>query len=169
LFLKKKLEPWLDEGTLWTTEEALETRRRELRELQDIRLPTNAKAIGAAAAHGDLSENSEWQYAMEEKHRLEEQINQLQLDLAKTRVIVPDDVPTDSVGIGSKVTLHGDDGATIEMTFLGPWESDLDKRIYSYRSGLAQSLMGQPVGASVMVKIDGREGTYTIEAVASAL
>ena len=38
----------------------------------------NAKAIGEAAAHGDLSENSEYRFALEERDLLRARLAQLQ-------------------------------------------------------------------------------------------
>ena len=170
LFLKGKTEPWLDEGVLWTIAESLQRQEAELKELREVTIPANSRAIGAAAELGDLSENSEWQYAIEERRRLQAKVSQMQNDLMIARVLHPKDPPADSVGVGSRVTLRGaDDGHEVVVTFLGPWESDPARHIYSYKTPLAQSLMGQPLGASVPVKIDGVEGQYTIERLASGV
>ena len=170
LFLKAKVEPWLDEGVLWTIGESVRRQEAELKEIREVTIPANSRVIGAAAELGDLSENSEWQYAIEERRRLQAKVSQMQNDLMIARVLHPQDPPIDSVGVGSRVTLRGvADGREVVLTFLGPWESDPSKRIYSYKTPLAQSLMGQPLGASAEVKIDGVDGHYTIERLGSGV
>ncbi|GAF78702.1 unnamed protein product, partial [marine sediment metagenome] len=91
-------------------------------------------------------------------------------DLVRARVLDAGDVPADTVGVGSRVTVKRlSDGAEIEMSFLGPWDSDVENRAYSYRAPLAQALMGKTPGQTVTLKIDGPETEYTIQHLASAL
>lgn len=171
LFAKARVQPWLDETALWTTEPALHRRQDELKELTEVKMLANAKAIGAAAELGDLSENSEFKYALEQRDILRGQAAKMMDELAKARVIRRENVPHDSVGVGSKVTLRRlDDQQEVEMSFLGPWDSDLAARVYSYQTPLAQSMMGKRVGDEVTLKIDGGEGRpYRIEKIGSAL
>jgi transcription elongation GreA/GreB family factor len=164
LFAKVKVEPWLEENTLWTTAAALHRCEAELKELVEVRIPANSRAIGEAAAHGDLWENAEWKFAIEERNKLQQRQAKMQDDLAKVRALHPDDVPTNSVGIGSRVCLRrGDNGAQIELSILGPWDSDLEKRCYSYQTALAKVLLGKRIGATVTLKLEGDEAEYTIE------
>ncbi len=170
LFVVAKAEAWLDENVLWTTPASRERQQAVLKDLVEVQLPANAKAIGAAAALGDLSENSEWENAVEEQRRLNDRVLKLQNDLSRARAIDPDDVPPDMVTVGSRVVLRRTaDGERVELTFLGPWDSDVGRRIYSYQTPLALSLMGKPVGATLPVKVDGVEDEYTIEQTGPAL
>jgi transcription elongation GreA/GreB family factor len=74
------------------------------------------------------------------------------------------------VGIGSKVTLRRvSDQAAVVMSFLGPWDSDVSRNVYSYQTPIAAELMGKPLGHTVTLKLDGQEAQYVIEAVAPAL
>ncbi len=170
MFLEAQVEPWLDESVVWTTAESLGRREAQLTELLDVKMPANARAIGEAAKHGDLSDNSEWQFAIEEKRRLGAQAAQMQDELARSRVLRGEDVPAETVGVGSRVVVRRlADGQTFELTFLGPWESDVDNRVYSYKTPVALALMGKSPGETVTVKIDGEEGQCLIEATGSAL
>ena len=164
LFAKAKVEPWLEENTLWTTEAALHRCEADLRELVDVKIPANSRAIGEAAEHGDLSENSEWKFAIEERNTLQARQAKMQDDLAKARIFHPGDVPTNSVGIGSRVIVKraGND-VRVELSLLGPWDTDVENRRYSYKTALAQSLMGKTVGDAVALKIEGDEVEYQIE------
>jgi len=87
-----------------------------------------------------------------------------QNELSRARALHRQDVPADSVGIGSRVTLlRLRDGQAVKMTFLGPWDSNVDMQVYSYQTPLAQVLMGKPLGHTVRLKLDGEEGDYRIE------
>ncbi|KKL05179.1 hypothetical protein LCGC14_2608650, partial [marine sediment metagenome] len=171
VFVKEvAVEPWADEDTLWTTAPALGRREEVLRDIIEVKMPANEKAIGEAAAHGDLSENSEYQFACEERNFLRTRAGKLQEELSRAQVIMPEDVPESYVGIGSRVRLRRvDDGMEVELTFLGVWDTDLENRVYSYLSALASQFMGQGVGHPVELKIEGLQGQYTIEGFASAL
>lgn len=166
IFVKARVEPWLNENVIWTTEAALHRCEADLKELIEVRIPANSRAIEAAVAHGDLSENSEWKYAIEERNTLQQRQAKMQADLGKARIFRPEDVPGDLVGIGSRVRLRRlEDGQELELSLLGPWDTDLARRRYSYLTPLARGLLGAPVGQTVTLKIDGAEGRYRIESV----
>ncbi len=170
LFVRAKVEPWLDQTTIWTTQVALDKRQAALKHIIEVKMLENARAIGEAAAHGDLSENSEWKFAIEERDLLAARAAKLQEEIAMSRVIQPEDVPTDYVGVGSKVILERiGDGKRLELTFLGPWDSDLEKGFYSYQTGLGQDLMGKTIDDTVNVKFEGMEGEYRITALESGI
>jgi transcription elongation GreA/GreB family factor len=170
LFMKEKVDPWLDESVTWITEKSMLAIEAELKELNEVTIPANSRAIGAAAELGDLSENGEWQYAIEERRRLQGKVAQLQDEMVRARVLSPEDVPIDNVGIGSTVTLTPSDGGEpVELTILGPPEADVDNRVYSYRTPLAQAMLGHAPGDTVTLKLGGNEATYRIETIGSAL
>ena len=170
LFVRQRLAPWEDPNTLWTTEAGLRRRQALLAEIIEVKMPANERAIGQAAAHGDLSENSEYKFACEERDFLRARARQLQEELARARVLTPRDVTTDSVGIGSRVHLRRiADGRELTVTILGVWDTDLAKHIYSYRSALAADFLGKRVGQMVTLKLEGHAGEYRIEDISSAL
>jgi transcription elongation GreA/GreB family factor len=170
LFVRAKVEPWLDETTIWTTPAALDKRQAALKDIIEVKMLENARAIGEAAAHGDLSENSEWKFAIEERDLLQARAAKLQEEIVMARVIQPEDVPADYVGVGSKVILERiGDNKRLELTFLGPWDSDLEKGQYSYQTVLGQELMGKTIGEGANVKFEGLEGEYRITAIESGI
>ena len=170
LFVRERLAPWEDPNTLWTTEEGLQRRQAMLTEIVEVKMPANEKAIGEAAAHGDLSENSEYKFACEERDFLRARARQLQEELARARIITARDVPADSVGIGSRIRLRRvGDGEELTVTILGVWDTDLTRHVYSYRSALAAAFLGKRVGQTVTLKLEGCEGEYRIEEISSAL
>lgn len=172
IFLETKADPWEDDSVIWTTRKALDAQAEELRVLMEEQMPANAKQIGEAAEEGDLRENADWQAAIEERDMLVARARKIQGDLARTRILGPGDVPTDHIGIGSRVRLRSAaDDETVELTFLGPWDSDPTRRVYSYTTRLAQGMMGKVPGAEVSLDLQGQgtEQVYVIEEIQSAI
>ncbi|MCK5114800.1 MAG: GreA/GreB family elongation factor [Phycisphaerae bacterium] len=163
IFVEKKTPPWLDKNVIWTSQKALDAHAEELQVLTDVTMPANAKQIGEAAEQGDLRENADWQAAIEERDMLVARHRKINDELTRARVVQLRDVEDDIVSIGSKVTLKDSGGATMEMSFLGPWDTDTVKSIYSYTTKLGQAIMGKRVGDKIMVNIDETPHEYTIE------
>jgi len=91
-------------------------------------------------------------------------------ELSRARTLTPYDVPTDYVGIGSRVTLRDvADGSQRVVTFLGPFETDVERACYSYRAPMAQKLMGRRPGERVTLTIDGCQKEFEIVGLANAL
>ncbi len=170
LFFVAKAQPWEDESVIWATRRSLDRHEAKLKELIEVKMPANSRAIGAAAEHGDLSENSEWKFAIEEQRMLKAQAAKIENELASTRILDPEHVPTETVGIGSRVTLrHVGDDRELQLTFLGPWDADVSRRIFSYQTPLAKEFMGKGAGDTATVRIEGLEGEYRIESIDSAI
>ena len=169
LFIKAKVLPWEDESVIWTTEKALDAHQEAMWILKEVTMPANAKQIGEAAEEGDLRENADWQAAIEERDMLVSRARKIQNELLMARVIHVTDVPKDSVGVGSKVTLKRlSDGELFEMSFLGPWDSDTENNIYAYTTKLAKNLMGKELGQTITIELQGKEDQFTIDALTPA-
>lgn len=170
LYVRARIEPWLDENIILGTQAGMNKREEELNHLVNVKMVANAKAIGEAASHGDLSENSEYKFALEERDLLRARVAAIQNELAMARLLTENDVITDAVHVGTRVTLAPVEvGERREMTILGPWESDIEKGIYNYKAPLCGKLRGLQVGDTVRLDLDGTEREYRIEAIANAL
>lgn len=171
LYVKIEKSVWEDDETLYFTRAGLKAREAELDELVNVKMRENAKAIGEAAAHGDLSENSEYKFALEERDLLRARVAQINGELSMAKIIEPADVPTDHVSIGQRVTLRPcNGGAPRVMTILGVGDSDVNSQTYAYQTPLAQQLMGRKVGGQVTMSIDGEnERQYEIAEIECAL
>ena len=77
------------DDVIFSTRESYERKRSELEQLIKVDLPTNRKAVGEAAAHGDLRENHEYKAARERQEYLINRVQQLQTDLGRVRVLEP--------------------------------------------------------------------------------
>jgi transcription elongation factor GreA len=152
-----------DDEALIVSGDSFERMKVEYEELISQKIPENKEAIATAREHGDLKENSEYKMARQDQDTLLARKNQLELDLGRARVTDFTEVGTDTVAIGSTVTLReGSTNATFEYHILGAWDSDPDRNILSYKTPLAQQLLGKSVGNVVSTEIGGRKEEWTI-------
>ena len=166
----KRVEPWADPETLWATAEGIQKRTAERDEIVNIKMRENAQRIGEAASHGDLSENAEYKFALEERDLLRARLAGINDELVKARALEPEDVPTDRVSVGSKVTLRNwTQGGERTMTFFGPFDTDVERGIYGYQAPVAQRLMGCRVGDRVTITLDGQDVEFEVTGLANAV
>lgn len=155
--------PWQREDVLYVTEAGMVRKQAEIDHHVNVKMRDNARAIGAAAEHGDLSENSEYKFALEERDLLRARLAQMNTEMASAKVLSPADVPLDHVAIGTRVVFHREgDGAEYEMTFVGPWEADHTRGWFNYRAPMAQNILGKKIGDVVEFDHGDTRGTYRI-------
>ena len=107
------------------TYEGLIKLERELEEYKSIKRKEVSERIKQALAFGDISENSEYDEAKNEQAFIEGRIATIENMLKKARVIDEDDITTDKVSIGSKVTVRDlEDNEEVEYTIVGSAEAD---------------------------------------------
>ncbi len=104
-----------------------------------------AEKIKEARSHGDLSENAEYDEAMNEQAKLEAEIAKLEADLRNAKILDETELTTEFVRIGSKVKLYDMDfEEEVEYKILG--KSDLDNGVISDLSPVGSAVMGKKVG-----------------------
>lgn len=152
-----------EEDRLYAVPASIEAKRQEFQTLVTKELPANRKAIEEARAMGDLRENFEYKSARQRHEYLSARASQLERELAHVQPIgrAPADVA--DVRIGTTVTLDTGAGRR-RVTVLGPWESDPEGGVLSYRSDLARALLGKKQGESV--EVSGER--YTVAEIAPA-
>jgi len=149
--------PFWDAPGTWTTKRGLRKREEELRILRDVKIPANSEAIGKAASFGDLSENSEWEAAIEEQRTLTSRAMEIESELREAQLIEMASIPDETATPGTAVRyreLPG--GAEHEVTILGPWDADAPG-VISYRSPLGQGLCGLRPGERAQVVLPSGE------------
>ncbi|MCD6261989.1 MAG: transcription elongation factor GreA [Deltaproteobacteria bacterium] len=145
------------------TKQGLEKLKAELKHLETVDRPKNIKDISEARAHGDLSENAEYDAAKERQSLIAARINELKNAIAKADVIEIDDGPTDRVVFGSTVLLYNlktDEEITYQL--LGSYESDPENNKISVTSPLGQALIGKEEGDEVKISTPGGIQEYEI-------
>ncbi|HVS01673.1 MAG TPA: GreA/GreB family elongation factor [Thermoanaerobaculia bacterium] len=141
-----------EEQPLYATPEAVDAKRDELRQLLEVEIPANRRAIEEARELGDLRENFEYKSARQRHEYLGARAASLHRDLGRARAIDPASVDPSAVRIGTRVRLKGPAGEPRELTLLGPWDSRPEAGILSHESELAQRLLGREVGDEVEVE-----------------
>jgi transcription elongation factor GreA len=149
-------------GIVYLTRERLVELEHELHEMKLHGRAEMARKIGEARAHGDLSENAEYDAAKEEQQHFELRIAKLEHTLSRARIIESKELPNDKVYILSKVKLK--DLKTNEIvyyTLVSPEEADFEKDKISVTSPLGRGLMGKTEGE--ITKIPVPAGTLEYE------
>ena len=158
----KIVPPW-EEEAIYTTAAALEARQKEFEEVIHVKLPQNSAAIGAASALGDVSDNAEFQSALEERGRLTERANAMRADIVRAKPIPRIMAQSETVNIGTTVRARRlSTGKEETLTFLGPWDSAAEKGIYYYRAPMALAFMGKAVGETVTLRTDTAQEQWEI-------
>jgi len=157
------LREWEEVGRVYTTREGLRRTEGALQHIVQEEIPQVARQIGEAASFGDLSENSEYTAALEKRDQLASRASRLETELAMAKVIDHDMAASNHVNVGTRITVRElPAGETLDYTFLGPWDTDVDNRILNYQAPLAQAFMGARVGDKVDFGGDGSERSWEI-------
>lgn len=126
------------------------------KELQDMKMNGRkeiAAKIAEARAHGDLSENAEYDAAKEEQGLFELKISKIEDVLSRARVIDTSKMPVDEVHILSNVKIKNlKTNKVFDYLLVSPEEADFQAGKISVTSPVGQGLMGCKVGAKVQVK-----------------
>jgi transcription elongation factor GreA len=137
---------WEKQDNIYTTREGLRRIKEDYRVMVEEKIPANSKAIGAAAALGDLSENSEWESAMEEQRNLTTRATAMDQDIKIAKLIEEQDIPDGVVAPGTRVSFTEEaSGAHRNFKVLGPWDV-IDDQTINYRAPIARGLLGRRQG-----------------------
>ncbi len=136
---------------------------QELKQLKSKARPEVIQEIAVARAHGDLSENAEYDAAKEKQGFIEGRIAELEDKLARFEVIDPSEIKSDQVKFGATVTLL-DTESSEEKTYqlVGAEEADVKAGLLSIQTPVAKALINNKVGDLVTVKIPKGEIEYEI-------
>jgi transcription elongation factor GreB len=140
--------------------------KAELDELWRVRRPEVVKALAAAAAEGDRSENAEYTYRKKQLGEIDRRVRYLSKRLESLRVV--DTVPSDpeAVFFGATVELEdADSGEVVRYRIVGPDETDAARGWISIDSPLARALVGKALDAEVKVVTPTGEKLYYIVAI----
>ena len=134
--------------------------KSELYELWRVRRPEVVKALSAAAAEGDRSENAEYTYRKKQLGEIDRRVRYLSKRLETLRVVDAAPGDRDAVYFGAEVELEDTDGGgTVRYRIVGPDETDARQGWISIDSPLARALLKKRVGDEVGLELpDGPRG-----------
>jgi transcription elongation GreA/GreB family factor len=157
----KKAEP------LVVSVESYHKKKADFEDLVNKRIPQNREEIKIAREYGDLRENFEYKAAKEQQRvlaRMQDE-GEIELELAQPTDFAGAD--TSEVSIGTIVSLrNSDNGEEEKYTILGAWDSDPEKRIVAYLTGVGQKLIGTKVGETVELPTSDEDRTQSFEVTA---
>jgi transcription elongation factor GreA len=145
------------------TPEGFEKLQEELNYLTEVRRREIADRIRTAREFGDISENSEYDDAKNEQYLLERRISELQRRVRNAKVVDNAGKDTDSVDLGTMVTLRAVADAK-ERTFqiVGANESDPQSGKLSHASPVGRAVLNRRVGEKVTVSTPRGSTEYEI-------
>ena len=127
---------------------------KELKEMKINGRKEMAEKIAEARAHGDLSENAEYDAAKEEQGLFELRLCKMADVLSRVRIIDHSQFLEDEVHILSKVTIKNlKTKKQFNYTLVSPEEADFQAGKISVTSPVGKGLMGTKVGDKVKVKV----------------
>ena len=126
----------------------------ELKRLKTVDRQQIVKEIEVARAHGDISENAEFEAAKERQAQIEGRIRTIEDRLARAQVIDTTGQSPDAVRFGATVLLTDvETGEEITYTLVGEDESDAAQGMISVTSPVGRALIGKPVDEVVRVQV----------------
>jgi len=136
----------------------------ELQDLKGNRRKEIAEKLKEARAQGDLSENAEYDAAKDEQRDIEARIEEIEGILKNAEVVVEGETRTDTVNVGTRVTLFDmTENTEVIYDIVGSQEVNIFAGKISNESPVGRALIGGKVNDVVKVELaDGSFDSYKI-------
>ncbi|CEJ45411.1 Transcription elongation factor GreB [Xanthomonas citri pv. bilvae] len=161
--------PSAEKSTALITPEGHARLKAELDDLWRVRRPEVVRALAAAAAEGDRSENAEYTYRKKQLGEIDRRVRYLSKRLEALRVV--DTAPTDAnaVFFGAQVELEdADSGELLRYRIVGPDETDAGRGWISIDSPLARALLKKRVDDEFDAHLPAGKHTFVVVSVDNA-
>ena len=154
-------------STIPITVRGAELMKQELHQLKSVERPNVINAIAEARAHGDLSENADYDAAKERQGFIEGRIQDLEGKLSNARVIDPATLDAEGrVVFGGTGGLEGlASRAKVVYEIVGDDEADIKVGKISISSPVARALINKVEGDVAEVQAPGGVREYEVLAV----
>ena len=134
--------PPAEASTALVTREGHARLKAELDELWRVRRPEVVRALAAAAAEGDRSENAEYTYRKKQLGEIDRRVRYLSKRLEALRVVEGAPADPGAVFFGAQVTLENTaTGELVLYRIVGPDETDAGRGWISIDSPLARAML----------------------------
>lgn len=145
---------------LQNTRKALEDELKKLDQELRFDLP---KEIDRARQLGDLSENAEYQMALERQQYVRARVMQLRERIAALSTINLNAIPKDKAAYGSVLKLLDvDKDEELTVRLVTHEEADIAKGLYSVQSPIGKALLGVREGDEVAVETPGGKRNFEV-------
>ncbi len=142
--------------TNYMTRKAWDALNKKLQENLDAIKPGGkiAQEIGTAASHGDLSENAEWEAAIQKKDMLGNEVKNLRQRLSNVKIIDDLEIDVSRISLGTKVILYDlDTDEEVMYQILSGDDAEFYQNAISVKSPIARGLSGREEGDEVKIKV----------------
>ncbi len=137
--------------------------KAELQRLKSVERPAVIQAIAEARAHGDLSENADYDAAKERQGFIEGRIAEIEAKIANAQVIDPSQIDVPHVVFGATVELEEQaSGERVTYQIVGDDEAAIKEGKISVNSPIARALIGRAEGDTADVVAPGGKRQYEI-------
>ena len=143
--------------TPYLTAEGAAKLRDELVQLKGPERDAISKRLRDAISMGDLSENADYHKAKEDQGFLEGRILELEYILRYAIIVEANDVKSDVVGVGVRVTVQEEDLDPETFYMVGAKEANPREGKISNELPIGRALIGKRVGDKVNVDTPGGE------------
>ncbi len=144
------------------TKTGYEKLKSELQRLQKEERPAVIKAIEEARAHGDISENAEFEAAKDKQGIIEGKIQELNGKIRNSEIVDLPQTVNGKVIFGCQVIVEDlETGEVSSYRLVGPYEADVQAGTISVTSPIGQALIGREEGDEI--KVQAPKGIRNIE------
>ena len=140
-------------GSPYITPEGARRLRDELQHLWHKLRPEVVKALAAAAAEGDRSENAEYTYRKKQLGGIDRRIRYLSKRVDIMKIVDRPPADTSVIRFGAMVSLQSSSEGLVEYRIVGVDETDAAKGFISIDSPVARALLGKTIGESIEVEL----------------
>lgn len=134
-----------------------------LKKLIQEERPKVIQAIQEARAHGDLSENADYDAAKEQQALLESRIADLSEKLAVAQVVNTSQISSEKITFGAHVKLKDlDNGEKVAYQIVGEGEADASQGRLSISSPLAKKMIGLKKNDTFLLQTPKGEREYEV-------
>lgn len=154
-------------STALITREGHDRLKAELDELWRVQRPEVVRALAAAAAEGDRSENAEYSYRKKQLGGIDRRVRYLSKRLEALKVVDAAPADRDAVFFGAEVALEDiASGEVVRYRIVGPDETAAKRGWISIDAPLARAMLGKRVGDEFQAQLPGGPVDYAILSVA---
>ncbi len=152
-----------EKSTALITREGHERLKAELDDLWRLKRPEVVKALTAAAAEGDRSENAEYIYRKKQLGEIDRRVRYLSKRLEALRVVDTAPADPEAVFFGATVELENiASGSLSRYRIVGPDETDASRGYISIDSPLARALLKKRIDDEVEASLPGGIQSFAV-------
>lgn len=147
----------------YITPEGLTKLKAEYSDLLHGERPKLVETVAWAASNGDRSENADYIYGKRRLREIDRRLRWLTDRLESAEVVNPSEVRSEKIVFGATVTISDEDGAELRYQIVGEDETDVKTGRISWKSPVAEALLGKKEGDEAVIQKPAGAETVVIE------